>query len=96
MKNSNQEAPLAVADFRRHGIGYGGQPFDETVHCELRKSGAFEYGNGTCMVFHYSTKGVWDDHFDTRYEKVSPKNFKAFAKQVLTDRTIPGATIEEL
>lgn len=90
------EIPFAVADFRRHGIGYGGELFDEIVHCKLLKSRCTDYGNGTCMVFSYSTKGVLDDIFDTRYEKVSPKNFKEFARKVLTDRTIEGAIIEEL
>lgn len=31
------ETPFAVADFRRHGIGYGGELFDEIVHCKLLK-----------------------------------------------------------
>lgn len=90
------ETPLAVADFRRYGIGYGGKKFDEKVHCELLKSSCSEYGNKTCMVFSYSTPGVMEDLFDTRYEKVSPKNFREFAKKVLIDRTIEGATIEDI
>lgn len=33
----------------------------------LEKSGAFDYGNGTCVTVHDDYPGTWDKHFDTRY-----------------------------
>lgn len=33
----------------------------------LEKSGAFDYGNGTCVTVHDDYPGTWDKHLDTRY-----------------------------
>ena len=33
----------------------------------LEKSGAFAYGNQTCVTVHDDYPGTWDKHFDTRY-----------------------------
>lgn len=78
------EKALATADFRVHGEGWNG-PFDETVHAELLKSGAFDYGNGTCMVFEWSNGNT--QSYDTRYENVTPENFAVFVKKVLNAST---------
>lgn len=85
-------APLAEADFKLGGTGYNGRPIDETVHAELHKSGAFQYGNGTCMTFEWSNGNV--DSFDTRYEKVTPDTFTDFAGKVLRGRVMDTVTIE--
>ena len=89
---------LATADFRLVGKGWEDQPVDEKVHAELSVSGAFQYGNQTAMSFEWEARkdcGRWE-HFDTRYENVSPENFKEFAYRVLRDRTMKSVAIEVL
>ena len=83
---------LATADYRISGTGYDGKPLDETVHAELRESGAFQYGNGTCMVLEWSYGHR--ESFDTRYEKVNVWNFKEFAKKVIEDRVLDTIKVE--
>lgn len=83
---------LATADFHLTGTGYKGVPIDEKVHAELSVSGAFEYGNRTCMSFEWENGNV--DGYDTRYNKVSPKTFKEFAREVLDNRTMDTVKVE--
>ena len=59
----------------------------ETVTAELHKSGAFDYGNGTCLVLDFTnlppaceTRVV----YDTRYMNIS--DFDALVSDVLADR----------
>ena len=82
---------LATADYRIHGEGWNG-PIDMTVHAELLKSGAFDYGNGTCTVLEYSNGQI--ESFDTRYENVNPKNFSEFAFKVLRANTMDRIAVE--
>ena len=86
---------LATADFRVHGTGWDDSPVDVTVHAELYVSGAFQYGNQTGMSFEWSNNPM-PETFDTRYENVSPENFKEFAKEVLKNRIMKTLTVEEI
>ena len=86
---------LATADFRLFGKGYGGEPYEGTVHAVLTVSGAFAYGNQTSMEFQYSD-GRWPDFFDTRYEDVTPETFREFAQEVLRRQVIDSIAIEAL
>ena len=84
---------IATANFRIHGTGWNGKKVDITVHASLEKSGAFQYGNGTCMVFQYEGRPD-PDVYDTRYENVSPANFTEFALAELRARTMESLTVE--
>lgn len=84
---------LATADFHLYGYGWNGKPYDGTVHAELAVSGAFQYGNQTCMSFEYSDDRP-DDTFDTRYENVTPETFTEFAKKVLRRQVMDSIAIE--
>ena len=83
---------LATADFRLTGQDYFGDPVDMTVHAELHESGAFQYGNGTCMIFKWSNGRL--EQFDTRYSRVSEETFTEFAYEVLRDRTFEKINIQ--
>lgn len=83
---------LAKADFRLVGTGWSGEPVDTTVHAELLVSGAFKYGNGTCMTLQYGRDN--DEVFDTRYEDVSAETFADFAYNVLRDKTLETIDVE--
>ena len=85
---------LATADFHLTGKGCDGNPIDETVHAELYVSGAFQYGNQTGMSFKWNNGSV--DSFDTRYEKVSVKNFKQFARKTLEDMVFYTVHVDEI
>ena len=52
------------------------------VECSLEKSGAFEYGNGTCTVIYITPPGYPRQHFvlDTRYIKDITNNFEGFCE----------------
>lgn len=54
--------------------------FDRDFTATLDKSGAFEYGNGTCVVIEFGAmqNGIIPEEklFDTRYEKGITKHFK--------------------
>lgn len=84
---------LATADFHLFGYGWNGKPYDGTVHAELAVSGAFQYGNQTCMSFEYSDDRP-EDTFDTRYEDVTPETFTAFAQKVLRGQVMDSIAIE--
>lgn len=89
---SNQK-PIAVADFRIHGTGWDGKSYDSKVHAELHKSPAFDYGNGTCMVFWWNDNPM-PQSYDTRYCKVSAKTFTEFAKAELEAQTLDTITVD--
>lgn len=92
MRKGNPGDVLAQADFMLKGTGYNG-PVSEIVHAELYVSGAFDYGNGTGMVFEYSGSPM-PVSFDTRYDNVTPENFREFAYQVLRNRTVDTVKVE--
>lgn len=83
----------AEADFRVHGTGYDGNPYETTVHATLEKSGAFDYGNGTCMSLKWADQKMthW---YDTRYSNVSPDNFAEFAKAELEAQTLDTIQVD--
>lgn len=89
------ENVLATADFKLHGTTIGGNPYSATVHATLEKSAAFKYGNGTCAVFEWSDNPI-PQSIDTRYIKVSPENFAAFAKGHLETWCAPTITVEPI
>ena len=94
MRNKKKKAGkvLAEANFRIHGKGWNDRPVDEVVHAVLTVSGAFQYGNQTCMAFEWENGQVWS--FDTRYEHVTVETFVEFAKEVLNNRTIETIAVE--
>lgn len=83
---------LAKEVFRTYGKTVDGRDYDGTVITTLRVSGAFQYGNQTCMVWEWSDGNNMS--FDTRYEKVSAKTFKAFAEKALRNYCAPSIAIE--
>lgn len=83
---------LATADFKIYGMGYA-FPVDTTAHAELSVSGAFDYGNGTCMCIQYKNSPV-PDVYDTRYSDVTPETFTEFAKGVLKENLCKTLTVE--
>lgn len=85
---------LATADFHLTGTAWKGSPVDTKVHAELYVSGAFQYGNQTGMCFRWDNGNV--DSFDTRYERVSPENFKEFAREVLEGMCADTIQIEAI
>ena len=85
---------LAMAKFRVYGKTIDDREVDYTVEVSLEKSGAFAYGNQTCMVFKWSYGAI--ESFDTRYERVSPATFSKCAKEVLDSRTADTINVEEI
>ena len=62
----------------------------------LEKSGAFAYGNQTCVTVHDDYPGTWDNHYDTRYTKEcsTVEGFRAWAFDFLKKSLRPDALIE--
>ena len=89
---------LAIADFRLTGTGWNNRPVDETVHAELHKSGAFDYGNGTCTVLTWNgRKGFGrEEVYDTRYSNVTTRNFKKFVKELLENNVMDTVKVETI
>lgn len=87
---------LAIADYRLTGTGWNGTHVDETVHAELHKSGAFQYGNQTCMVLTWNArKGMGrTEVYDTRYERVTPRTFKQYALKALQGMVMDTVKVE--
>lgn len=56
--------------------------YDCTFEAKLTKSGAFDYGNGTCVVVEYGEypngKKRQPDYIDTRYETSLEKTIPSF------------------
>lgn len=92
---SEEKKPLAVADFRLTGTGWNDSPVDETVHAELHKSGAFQYGNQTCMVLTWNARKGFNrtEVYDTRYENVTSRTFKEFAQKALQNMVMRTITV---
>ena len=86
------EKALATAEFRIHGTGWSGEQIESTVHAGLYKSGSFDYGNGTCMVFEWDNGN--DEVFDTRYDRVTPDTFTEFAMSVLRGKLIKTVDVD--
>lgn len=86
---------LASANYKLKGKGHNGGLVDVTVKATLQKSGAFDYGNGTCMILEWSDRKD-KDLYDTRYSKVSPKNFTEFAKEQIEMMVLDTITVEEM
>ena len=89
---------LATADFRLTGTGWNDAPVDETVHAELHASGAFQYGNQTCMILTWNARKGWNrtEMYDARYEKVSPQTFKEFAREALQNMVMKTITVSAI
>lgn len=85
----------ATANFRLSGEGNDGEPYEATVEATLEKSGAFDYGNGTCMILKWSTRNR-PEYFDTRYSKVSAKNFTEFAKEQIEAMVLDTIKVETI
>ena len=62
----------------------------------LEKSGAFSYGNGTCVGVHNDYPGSMDMGIDTRYctGMATPELFHDWSMQWLKDYCRPDAVIE--
>lgn len=92
-----KENALATADFRVYGIrqDFGnGEEIDTTVHLELHPSGAFDYGNKTCMIVKW--RDSIEQLYDTRYEKVSAKTFKQYALKFVENHMAAGLKAEPI
>lgn len=80
---------FATADFKVTGTSkVTGKEIDTTVHFELYKSGASDYGNGTGMSMQF--KGGDEQCYDTRYEPVSKDNFEEYALIFLNNYLADG------
>ena len=70
----------------------------EVIHytMTLEKSGAFDYGNGTCMTVHDDYPGTWDQHYDTRYcdGLHKPELFRDWSYEWLKNYLRPDCVIE--
>ena len=89
----DENKALATANFRVSGTGNNGKPYSATITATLEKSGAFAYGNGTCMILRWSDRRM-SDLYDTRYSAVSPKNFTKFAKEQIESMVLDTITVE--
>lgn len=86
---------LATADFKVTGTREDdGRAVDTTVHFELYKSGAFNYGNGTGMSMQW--EGSMEQCYDTRYEPVTVDNFGEYALEFLGNCIADGLHAEPL
>ena len=86
---------FATADFKVTGTSeVTGKEIDTTVHFELYKSGAFDYGNGTGMSMQF--KGSMEQCYDTRYEPVTADNFKEYAEDFLKGYLAKGLKAEAI
>ena len=97
-KDIDQAEPGKVfetVDYQMNGIGYDGEPFEDVVHFELIRSGAFDYGNRTGMTMTRRSTGR-TEFFDTRYVNGITEDFPKFALEFLKDRTIDGFTFKRL
>jgi hypothetical protein len=89
------EEIYATADFKVTGTSeVTGKEIDTTVHFELYKSGAFDYGNGTGMSMQF--KGSMEQCYDTRYEPVTVDNFKEYAEDFLKGYLAKGLKAEAI
>lgn len=86
---------FATADFKVTGTREDdGTAVDTTVHFELYKSGATDYGNGTGMSMQFKDREEWC--YDTRYEPVTADNFKEYAGEFLDGYLAKGLKAEPI
>lgn len=65
---------------------------------ELSKSGAFAYGNQTCMLVSVDYPGVWDESYDTRYCDGcnTPERFREWSIEFLKSKCREGCKVERI
>lgn len=93
------EQPIATAKVRLNGTtDYGYECKDEIYRFELWESGAFHYGNATCVVLVRERDGQ-KDTFDTRYDTTLHRdgsNFRTWALKAARQYFNANLTIELL
>ncbi len=94
------EKIIAVEKFHVFGTWSDGNPkhdyaVDTIVTLECRKSGAFQYGNGTCVGW---TENGNTTVYDTRYEKFSAnaKSFRQWAPAFVRSQVCKSLQVERL
>ena len=87
-----EEGALAKVKFKVAGTRDDGEEINTTAELELHESGAFDYGNGTCMLMKFEGGDV--HMYDTRYEKVSAENFTEYAQNFINDYIAKGLHAE--
>lgn len=98
MEEKKAVQPLATADFHLTGKGWDETLIDETVHAELHKSGAFQYGNQTCTVLTWNARKGMNrtEVYDTRYENVTSKTFTQFVLKMLQNMVMDTVNVEAI
>lgn len=92
---STTEKAIATADFRVFGKrAWDGKEVNTSVHLELHKSGAFDYGNGTMTIMKFEKSD--EQAFDTRYEAVNANNFSEFAERLVKNYVADGLEVEPI
>ncbi len=61
--------------------------YNAEFEISLEKSGAFSYGNGTCVVV--KRNGKVDEAIDTRYDKAVSRDFDKWCADYLKDKFNP-------
>ena len=88
---------IATADFMINGKADYGEEFKNVpVHLELNKSGAFAYGNQTCVTM--AIEGHRTEYFDTRYDgelRRDGSNFKEWALNLMQHYLSDGLVVTE-
>ena len=95
------ENSIATEKFHVFGIWKDENPkynreVDTTVTLELQKSGAFQYGNGTCVGW---TENGYTQVYDTRYDRSlyrDGSNFHDWALNFVKERINPSLAIERI
>lgn len=81
----------------RYKVTFDRKPeYNATWELELGESGAFKYGNGTCVVV--TANGQHHDLIDTRYDSSVIKDFSAWCDDYMSRQFDPdyGSHIERL
>ena len=90
-----EKGALASARFKVTGKReFDGEEINTTAELELHESGAFDYGNGTCLLMKFEGGDV--QLYDTRYEKVSAETFKEYAQEFINNYIAKGYTAEPI
>ena len=88
-----EKGALATATFKVTGKReFDGEEIDTKVTLELHDSGAFDYGNETCMLMQFEGSDV--HCFDTRYEKVTVDTFTEYAEEFINNYIAKGYKAE--
>lgn len=96
------ENPIAVQKFHVYGTWKDGNPdndheVDTTLTLELWKSGAFQYGNGTTVV--WIDESGFEQGYDTRYDKTlhrNGSNFGEWAEKFVKERVNDSLTVKRM